>query len=175
MCVFVEFRVAAILVLYISVISETVDARPAIIHEEARVVLPDPYMSASGVCLVGNDLLVLAERPHPTGPGTHPNAAWTIVHFARQPNGDWLFTEELAAIIYDPNTDIWMDEQLACDGPVAGFSAPSGFVSGVGDSFILERTPSGWVATSIGTNASDVAVHGDSVAFGKGTTTVAVF
>jgi hypothetical protein len=163
MRVFVHFRVAAILVLCISVVSEAIDARPAIIHEDQRVTLPDQYFDPSGVCLVGDDLLVSATRP------SDPDrllSAWAVVRFARQANGEWQFIEELAAINYDDTADIWIDEKLACDGPIVGFSAPYGRL-GVLESFILERTPSGWVATSIGTNGSDVAVYGDSVAFAR--------
>jgi hypothetical protein len=157
-------RVTAILMLCVTVISESIDARPAIIHEAQRVVLPDQYYDPSDVCLVGDDLLVAANRPQPAE--FEIRGAWAVVRFARQANGEWSFMEELATVTHDPYADIWIDEGLDCDGPIVGFSVPHPRL-GSAQSFILERTPSGWVVTSVATNASDVAVYGDSVAFAR--------
>lgn len=162
MSIFARHCVAAMLMLMLcGVLSASVRAQPAIVHEEQRVALPEQYFDPMGACLMGDDLLVLATRVV-----SNPIAAWTVVRFGRQASGEWQFVEELAAVDYDSGADIWIDEKLACEGEIAGFSAPHSRLDSA-QSFILERTPSGWVATSVPINAADVAVHGNSVAFSR--------
>ena len=57
-------------------VAQALAARPVVLHEEARVSLPQPYYGRFDVCLHGDDMLVLANRPAPasetvTATGTH--------------------------------------------------------------------------------------------------------
>lgn len=174
MCVFARFPVVVGLMLCISGFSEALMARPAIVHEQDRVAIPDPYYpSPLDVCLLGDDLLVLTARPEDEPRGVD---AWAVVHFARTTGGDWQFVAELAAVLYSTFSDIWLNPQIDCEGSIGGFSAP-GFMEA--KAFILERTASGWTAIEVPHLASDVAVQGDTVAFGVETpdspTAVAVY
>lgn len=163
MCIFARLSLVSLL-LCISTASE-LSARPIIIHEQERIELPDPYYRPLDVCLIGDDLLVLTTRENIVDPDYPYHAAWTVILLQRQSEGEWLFIQELAAATFDSlSNDIWQDPELACDGPLAGFSTPDDDAGG-GNSFILERTSSGWVATALGHVASETTVYGDSVAF----------
>ena len=145
--------------------------QPVLLNEAQRIDLPEPYLFASDVCLVGGDLLVIAGRRDFADPNRE--AAWALIHLRRQADGAWSFVRELAAVTYDANADIWSSEDLACEGPLAAFSTPEG------PSFAVERTPAGWQATRLAglDRGSAAAVRGDAIAIAgswRSPTTVAL-
>ena len=152
--------------------SPTLTAQPVVLHEQVRIAVPEPYFSVSKVCLYGDDVLGLAHRLQPD-PHHKQEGVWALVHFRKQADGEWRFVSEVAAVFYDSGADIWSIEDLACEGPLAAFSTPTGA------SYAVELTSVGWEATRLEglDGGSNAAVYRDTVAIAgewRSPTTVAL-
>ena len=149
-------RTAAVVVIaYAALALSPALARPTYLHEIERVQIPSPYFGASHVCLEGDHVLVLAVR----NIDLDLNAR-VLLHF-RRGTGGWQFVQEVVADPYYYMEDWWSYEDLACDGPLAAMSTPTG------SSYVAELIGSTWQATRITGGASHAAVHGNIAAFGS--------
>ena len=140
--------------------TQVLSARPVVLHEQARVSLPQPYYGMFDVCLRGDDMLALTGRPDPVSQSA---SMWAFVHFKKQASGEWQLVEEVFAESYEWS-DYWTSEDFVCEGDLAAFSGPDRF------SIIFELTAAGWQANPIHLGSdypSAVAIHGDTVAFSE--------